>query len=285
MRYFTLRPSPALADVVDQYWAYEGYQPPYAFERIFPTGTVEILLNLQDGQLRCLDRDSGRPCGQWRGLLVAGVHQRHQWVGTAQQHTMLGIALRPGGAWRLLGIPASELTGLHVPLEEVLGSWAARLTERLWDTNETRDRLQLLDDVLRMLPLKPVHPAVSWVADQLACHSDPARLSHLADEAGVSTRRLRDLFQREVGVSTKVFARIQRFQHTLARLRHDQRTDLGTLALDAGYADQPHMIREFKAHSGLTPSEFRSLHSTGLNRAPVDQQDQMCPLTGFPQFA
>ncbi len=41
MRYLTLTPSLPLADAVETFRAYEGYQPPHAFERVFPSGTVE----------------------------------------------------------------------------------------------------------------------------------------------------------------------------------------------------------------------------------------------------
>ncbi len=280
MRYLTLAPSPPLEDAVEAFWAYEGYQPPHAFERVFPSGTVEILLNLTDGFLRCRDPQSGSLHAQWHGLLVAGVHHAYQLVETAQQYAMLGVALKPGGAWRLFGIAADELTDRHVPLENILGRIAAEWTERLWDLRNPLDRLRQLDAFLSRRIRRALHPAVAWAAEQFVHFPDTARVAAIADEAGMSTRRFNVLFQREIGINPKSFARIRRFQSALAALQRLRGNDvsLSLLAVEMGYADQAHMIRDFKSFSGFTPGQYRSLTLDCLSHVPHPEHDQMCPV-------
>jgi len=72
-----------------------------------------------------------------------------------------------------------------------------------------------------------------------------------------------DLFRREVGLTPKVFCRAQRFQAALRRIEEDRRPPRWAgLAVACGYSDQAHLVRELRAFSGYTPTEYLS-HRTG----------------------
>lgn len=278
MHYFTVVPSPALAGAVELLWAYEGYRPPHGLERIFPTGTVEILLSLTDGRLCCRDPLDGHTSGNWSGMLVTGVHHRYQLVDTAQQYAMLGVALRPGGAWRLFGVAADELTDRHVPMEEILGRRVREWTDRLWSMRRPVERLRWLEAELARLAQRSTHDAVAWAVEQCVRYPEAARVATMADECGMSERRLHALFRREVGVSPKVFARIRRFQAALGRLQRQRGTSLAVLAGEAGYADQAHMTRDFREFTGFTPLQYQGLTGSELGVIPERERDQMCPV-------
>jgi AraC-like DNA-binding protein len=77
---------------------------------------------------------------------------------------------------------------------------------------------------------------------------------------GVNERALQRAFDESVGISPKGLARVLRFRQALRAI---ERTVAGggqpswtTIAYDAGYADQPHFIREFKTLAGITPAEY-----------------------------
>lgn len=71
----------------------------------------------------------------------------------------------------------------------------------------------------------------------------------------------RALFVREVGTTPKSFVRIRRFQSALAGMRRRGRFDWCALAAAAGYSDQAHLIRDFKAFTGLTPAAYAALYA------------------------
>ncbi len=77
----------------------------------------------------------------------------------------------------------------------------------------------------------------------------------LALEVGWSERHLRRCFVEQTGLTPKRFARVMRFQR-FATWIHAEPT-LADLAYRSGYADQAHMTRECKAHTGLTPRAYR----------------------------
>jgi AraC-like DNA-binding protein len=65
----------------------------------------------------------------------------------------------------------------------------------------------------------------------------------------------------EVGMTPKLFVRVQRFQRALTRIG---RLGQGQLALACGYFDQSHLIRDFADFAGITPAEYAG---RGGNRA------------------
>lgn len=84
----------------------------------------------------------------------------------------------------------------------------------------------------------------------------PIRLETLARDAGVSPRHLLRSFRAEIGLSPQHYLRQARVRAAAARLRRGQR--LAEAAFAAGFADQAHMTRAFKALMGATPGAYRA---------------------------
>lgn len=92
-------------------------------------------------------------------------------------------------------------------------------------------------------------------------------MNAVADELGVSDRHLRRMFREAFGIGPKTFARLARFQRALSVAREDERAAWATIAADAGYYDQAHLIAEFQAIAGAPPrallDELRAAASIG----------------------
>ncbi|MBB5787761.1 AraC-like DNA-binding protein [Jiangella mangrovi] len=63
-------------------------------------------------------------------------------------------------------------------------------------------------------------------------------------------------FTEVVGLSPRVLARILRLRVLLARLDVYAPVPWPALAAELGWFDQSHFIRDFKRHTGVTPSEY-----------------------------
>jgi AraC-like DNA-binding protein len=169
------------------------------------------------------------------------------------------VLLAPLGAYRLLGLPLAELSGRTVDLADVLGADGRRLAEQLRETPGWRRRFALLDRfLLGRLDRGPrPSPEVAWVWRRLEATGGRVVIGRLAAEVGWSHRHLIDRFRRQVGLSPKTAARLVRFDGVWRRL--DQaggRPDWGLVAAEAGYADQAHLVREFRQFTGTTPTGF-----------------------------
>ena len=76
---------------------------------------------------------------------------------------------------------------------------------------------------------------------------------HLADRIGLSSRQFERRFRSAVGISPKLFCRMQRFQRVFPAMENTQ-SQWVDAAVNCGYYDQAHLIRDFREFSGTTPT-------------------------------
>ena len=199
----------------------------------------------------------------------------------------MGVHFRPGGAFPFLGFSAHEFANKHVDLDCIWGCSAGKIRERLADASSPRHRFRLLENVLLTRLRRPLehHPAVSLALigfkeySSVGSENSHAVVRKLARAAGVCDRRFFDVFRSEVGLNPKLFHRVQRFQHTLIKARRLQEPNWAQLALEDGYFDQSHLIRDFLAFSGFSPADYlrqlKELREKGLrvkfNHLPVSE--------------
>lgn len=173
---------------------------------------------------------------------------------------LLGVRFRPGGATPFLSLPAHELTDQTAPLEDLWGRSALDASARLEVARTIDERVFLLDRILRERLGRADQRTDQRVlqASELAVRTRGAvTVDLMAEASGLSARQLERRFLATVGLSPKVAGRIVRFRTAVARLHKEPDWPLSRVALDCGYADQPHFTREFKALAGVTPAAYR----------------------------
>ncbi|HEY8429698.1 MAG TPA: AraC family transcriptional regulator [Sandaracinaceae bacterium] len=252
MRYVARPPVAPLADFVEYVWESRG-APAHAKERVVPTGTLELLVNLAEDGVRIYDAD-GR-AHTLSGAVVSGAYRRPFTFDTRESAFSVGAHFRPGRASELLGVPAGALSDRHVDLDALWGRRANELRERLCAAATTEQRFAILEAELlsRLDGRRRAHPVVGYAIGALR---DPrARVGDIVEHAGVSPRRLIELFTASVGITPKRFGRIARL-HRAAALARSASLDWARIAHDCGYADQSHLIRDFRELAGVTPRDL-----------------------------
>jgi AraC-like DNA-binding protein len=163
------------------------------------------------------------------------------------------------GARRLLGVPLAELAYRSVAVDEVWGRDGRLLLDRLAGTPGSGARLNLVEAFLRTRALRPdtVPPVVAGTAALLHCHRGRLGVAALAERLGYSRQYLHRQVTRHLGLPPRTLGRLLRFQAVAGAVRAGQVAQLGWAGLAAagGYADQPHLHREFRALAGLTPAQ------------------------------
>jgi AraC-like DNA-binding protein len=264
-------PGPTLSDFVELFWLYEGNAPPHAKERVLPTGTVELVVNLRDGPLRVYDgRDIDR-FQSHRGPLVCGPQSESFVIDTAPQASILGVHFRPGGAFPFFGLPAGELCGAHVALDALRGSEAGELRDRLIDTATPAARFRILERSLLSWVTRPLarHPAVAFALGEFLRVPHARTIGEMADRVGFSQRRFIQVFRDEVGLTPKRFCRVRRFQEVLRLVGGGRPVDWAAVALACGYCDQAHLIGDFRDFSGLSPTAYLARRGEHQNHVPL----------------
>ena len=186
-------------------------------------------------------------------LIVVGPRTRGSYHPARATPVCIRLRLRPGRTRRLLGVPVQELVNRAVPITHLWGATGRRLQDRLADAE---DPVALLTQAITTPAADAAdEPRLLTAAMQALSPGagHPGRLSTVAGHLGISERHLRTIFTREIGLSPKHFARIARLRHVLARAGTEQ---WATVADDAGFFDQSHMITDFRTLMGVSPAAF-----------------------------
>lgn len=243
---------PELAGLVELVWYSEGTTTE-ARDRHFPDTSLELLVNLGDPFLLIEPKGTEVFAASW----LAGVQSGPVVTEQPRSHRVLGVRLRPAGAYAFLATPLNEVSGLVVDLHDVIGHAAAELVDRCREASSIGARLRIAADWVarRVARAHGIDPAIAWAAAQIEGTGGGVPIATLREQTGFSKTRLSEAFRAQMGVTPKRYARIVRFRRTLALLQRGA-APLIDVALTAGYYDQPHMNVEFRALSGLTPREF-----------------------------
>jgi len=168
------------------------------------------------------------------------------------------VDLTPIGAYQVFGLPMSELTNRIAETELVLGPPVVELEEQLACAPTWQERFSLLDSFLlrRIEESQPMSGSIAWAIRRLELTQGLASIGSLALELGWSRKHLITRFRDQAGLPPKTMGRIFRFDRAVARIERETDFSWADLALDCGYYDQAHLIRDFVAFSGVTPTEF-----------------------------
>jgi len=170
----------------------------------------------------------------------------------------VGVHFKPWGLASFLSMPAAELCDRPLTLEQVWGRVAAaELRDRLDAAAKPQEMLVLLEEeLLRRLSATDGLGLVSHASRVIAATGGAVAISDLAVAAGVSGTHLAQRFKQVIGVTPKRPARTQRFAATVFAIDFSGPVDWAAVAVGGGYFDQAHFSHEFRAFTGLTPTQY-----------------------------
>lgn len=219
-----------------------------------PTGDVDLVIDLGQQQ-----------------IVVSGPSTRAFLLGTGGPREAMGAVFRIGAS-ALLEVPLSELRDRRVLLHDLWGAVARALLDQSLAASSADAKLNVLERVLsaRLAHVTYLpHPVVGRAADEIGRNPEHWRMTELAEALGLSGRRLEQVFRADLGLTPKAYQRLHRFRRALVSIDRAAKLGWAAFALERGYYDQSHFIGEFRAHSGLTPSEYMASRGTELNHVPI----------------
>ena len=259
LRYVEQRPRPALRPHLECLWLVSDphQRAGRAPERVVPDGCPELIVHLGDP----FSRQVGGRWRRQRRAFLAGTLTRPWLLRAGRRVATLGVRFRPGEVTLLLPVSMAGATGRETPLAAIVGRPRARaLVQALAAARSEAARFAAAEDWLASQlvlasrrPAATARPAVRLLLEARGA----ARIADVARSLGWSRRRIERVFSRELGIRPKLFARIVRLNAVLAGLDAAERASAVDMALDAGYFDQAHLLRDFRVLAGRTPRQGR----------------------------
>lgn len=255
MTYVEHVPHPSLAPHVECYWTIRATVPRGARWRtqVLPDGCMDIIVPLGDPADTA---HGGRSTPYVVGTMTRPLHVTH-----TGHVDLVGVRFRAGGAMPYLRVDAAALTDDAADLGDLWGGASVEVAERLDEARSVLERVEVLDRVLRARSVHSRATADEAVlrASRIATRAEnaPASVEAMAEAAGLSRRQLERRFLASVGLTPRAALRVARLRRAVALLHAGPPRTLSEVAFRAGYADQPHLTRDFVALAGTTPGRYR----------------------------
>jgi AraC-like DNA-binding protein len=238
------RPAPELAQHVTCVWAQTVASQSMAFtHRKAPTGSVEMV------------------CAVGSMPRIIGPQTRPLEESLAPGTSIVGVRLRPEAASSVLGLPVSALADLVVDADELWGDRGEALQELVGGARSTQEAAAHLQRAVRQrLADAPAPDPVVAEGVRRLTGGRRADVASMASSLFISERQLRRRFEAATGFAPTTLHRILRFQRFLALAWTSERpsTQIGQLAVEAGYTDQAHLNRDAARFEGRSPRAFLS---------------------------
>lgn len=168
------------------------------------------------------------------------------------------VQFQPGALFRLTGIPVQELTNKFVDAEAVFSKEIRLVNERLSYTRHYTEMIEIVEDFLLHLikRAKKAERPIDKISRMMLQNPSGISLDWLADQACLCQRQFYRQFVEREGISPKLYARIARFENIMKLKNANPTKDWFTIAVDLGYYDYQHLVRDFKEFTNLTPNAF-----------------------------
>ena len=187
--------------------------------------------------------------------------------------SVLGVKFRPGGFRPFLGRPVATLRDRRVPFRELFGLDAAALEHEVFRQQTDCAMVAAVERFLcnRLPPEDAQVERVANIVEAIAANPAIASVEQLVDGGHIAKRALQSLFHDYVGVGPKWVIKRFRMHEALERLHALAPLNGTELALELGYFDQAHFIREFKTLVGRSPAAY-ARQSSAAPRSCAGQQ-------------
>lgn len=270
MLYVDYTPAPPLSSFVQKFWYMKGYEAPHRRERVLPSGTIQIIIDLAG---HAFDSSKTVESASIDPMLIVGVRSQYVVLDTRALRELIGIHFCPGRFAPFSPAPADEFSNLSVSLAALWGSDALELEDRLHAAPTPELKFHVLEEMLlarvcrsRFAP----HRAVEFAIRQFQHPAPRVTVEYLTRQIGLSRRRFAEIFRERVGVTPKLYYRIQRFQKAVRQIGRAEEVDWPEVALNCGYFDQSHFINDFHRFSGINPTTYVAKRTRWANHVSID---------------
>ncbi len=249
-------PEAPLGRYVGRVWYARGISL-HGRERILPTPAAVLLVILCPPLRMTEPRPEAQP-REIAGAWLSGPHERPIINEPTAQTHVVGATFRAGGIAAFLGGPADALANRIVPLHAASSTLGdpEELVESFGGGMDADDALRTMRRRLSASVAPPARARAWRHAIEALTSCETESVGQVQESLGVSRRHFVAEVRRRAGLNPKALQRIARMRRLLDQLDARRPIHWSREAVGAGYSDQPHAIRDFRAFTGMTPTQY-----------------------------
>ena len=252
-------PHPVLSPYVDKYWEVKGVWETSEKMKILPDGCTDFIFNLED--VRNLEDKNRFGIDPLHGYFVGAMKTYSELSVCAGSLHVIGIRFTPCGLTVFTKRPLGELSGQRLPLRDVRFLFHEEFASFLREKNTLVERLQVIEAFLmsRLKYAEEVDRQIVWTTGVIRQSGGLLPIRELMSRVCICQRHFERRFKHATGYTPKEYSRVVKFRRAMDVLRQVSGNNLFSVAVDCGYYDSSHLVKEFKKLSGSSPMVFTSL--------------------------
>lgn len=241
------KPSISLLPYIETYWIAKGYAKTKEIDKIFPDGCVDIIFSFNQMP------NNGALVPYLPNLI--GTMTTFSEISYYQNISMLGIRFKPAGITAFTKIPINYFTDSKTDLTLIDTLFEEKFYAKLPELETSIAKIKHIDLYLnqRLISIFELNNQIVFATELIKKTNGRLPLIDIANRSCLSLRNFERKFKTAVGISPKTFSKIIKFKHTLSYIKKNPTESLFSIAVDCGYYDHSHLIKDFKTFTGNTP--------------------------------
>lgn len=232
-------------------------------EKVYPPKPENCLHFMIEGNIEI--KYAGKKPAVYSNPVLVGQQTQSFIRSTPAKIVNFQIVFQSSGVYQLLGIPAYELSGLHVDAAALFGPEIASLLQQFQDAKTHTEILTLADVfVMRRMQRARKNQSPFDALTRSVKDGQFSKLNDLVAQSSLSSKQFNRKFIERVGLNPKLYMRIARFNKAFNIRNRFPKTDWLTLALACDYYDYQHLAKDYREFTGVNPNQFHAFE----NRSP-----------------
>jgi AraC-like DNA-binding protein len=175
-------------------------------------------------------------------------------------YSFFEIIFRPNGYYKIFEIPSDKSINQILDADDIFDFRVKLFYEQLCEAADFQEMAILangfLSSYLKKQKSFEYKDAITSFSNIILRRRGLVNIKSMAYDANMSLKNFERHFTEQVGLSPKLFGCVARFNHALSLKLKNPEENWTSIALESGYFDQMHLIKDFKRFYGNAPSIF-----------------------------
>lgn len=249
---------PLLRNLIKYFWVIESESIVSVSHKLLPVNNIDFIFNLSSPIEYITDEKVRTTSTRFH---FNGIRDKYYLINQTGKLRVFGASFFPIGLFPILRIPLNEFTGKTIEIDDIISKFTDDILKKITAVQSNAEIIKVIETAIvdsvdiSLIPSKDVYELIRVFNSNYYCISD------FCEQYGVNQRKLERIFNKNIGVSPKLFQRINRFNRIVNQFHGKKKDNLALFTYDNNYFDQTHFIKDFKSFIGTTPTKFLSQKS------------------------